>query len=149
MACINTNDYGKSDYIGLWGVGKTMVINLAGLQGIPTQLYEAAKIDGANGFRQMLHITLPMLTPTLFLDLLTGMIGAFKMFTTVKVLTDGGPNNASLFYMLYLYKNAFSNYRMGYASTMFWVLFIIVGVFTLIIFKTSAKWVYYDGGNNE
>ncbi len=133
--------------ICLWGVGRTMIINLAGLQAIPTQLYEAAELDGCSKFHQMVHITLPMLTPTLFLNLLTGMIGAFKMFTTVKVLTDGGPNNASLFYMLYLYKNAFVNYRMGYASAMSWVLFLIVGVFTLLIFKTSSKWVYYDGGN--
>lgn len=133
--------------INLWGCGRSMIINLAGLQGVPTSLYEAARIDGANKWQQLKRITLPMLTPTIFLNLMTGMIGAFKMFTTVKILTDGGPNNASMFYMLYLYKNAFGNYRMGYACAMSWLLFIIVGAFTLLIFKSSSSWVHYDGGD--
>lgn len=132
--------------IHLWGVGRAMIINLAGLQSIPTQLYEAADIDGCSKFRQAFKITLPMLTPTIFLNLLTGMIGAFKTFSMVKVLTDGGPNNASEFFMLYLYENAFANYRMGYASAMSWLLFIIVAVLTLLVFRSSRSWVYYDGG---
>lgn len=135
--------------INLWGVGKTMIINLAGLQSIPTQLYEASEIEGCGKFRQTISITLPMLTPTLFFNLMTGLIGAFKAFTMVRVLTNGGPNDASLFYMLYLYKNAFVNYRMGYASAMSWLLFAIVTVITLLVFKTSKSWVYYEGGEKN
>lgn len=122
-----------------------MIINLAGMQSIPTQLYEAATVDGCGKIRQVFSIMLPMMSPTIFLNLITGMIGAFKTFTMVQVLTDGGPNNASLFYMLYLYKNAFKNYKMGYASAMSWFLFLIVAVLTLLVFKTSKSWVHYDG----
>lgn len=131
--------------IHLWGCGKSMIINLAGMQSIPTQLYEAATVDGCGKIRQVFSIMLPMMSPTIFLNLITGMIGAFKTFTMVQVLTDGGPNNASLFYMLYLYKNAFKNYKMGYASAMSWFLFLIVAVLTLLVFKTSKSWVHYDG----
>ena len=131
--------------IHLWGCGKSMIINLAGMQSIPTQLYEPATVDGCGKIRQVFSIMLPMMSPTIFLNLITGMIGAFKTFTMVQVLTDGGPNNASLFYMLYLYKNAFKNYKMGYASAMSWFLFLIVAVLTLLVFKTSKSWVHYDG----
>ncbi|MBQ9299135.1 MAG: sugar ABC transporter permease [Clostridia bacterium] len=132
--------------IHLWGCGRAIIINLSGMQGIPTQLYEAAEIDGASKFRQVFAITIPMLTPTIFLNLLTGMIGAFKSFAMVNVLTQGGPNNASKFYMLYLFENAFKNYRMGYASAMSWLLFLIVAILTLMIFKSSNSWVHYSGG---
>lgn len=91
------------------------------------------------------HITLPMMTPVLFMNLLIGVIGAFKTFTQFKVLTNGGPDNASLVYMLYLYKNAFVNFRLGYANAMSIILFLIVGALTIILFKTSDKWVYYGG----
>ncbi len=130
--------------IHLWGCGKSMIINLAGMQSIPTQLYEAATVDGCGKARQVFSIMLPMMSPTIFLNLITGIISAFKTFTMVQVLTDGGPNNASLFYMLYLYKNAFQYYRMGYASAMSWFLFILVAVLTLLVFKTSKSWVYYE-----
>lgn len=131
--------------IHLWGCGKSMIINLAGMQSIPTQLYEAATVDGCGKVRQVFSIMIPMMSPTIFLNLITGIISAFKTFTMVQVLTDGGPNNASLFYMLYLYKNAFQYYRMGYASAMSWFLFILVAVLTLLVFKTSKSWVYYEG----
>ncbi len=135
--------------IHLWSVGRSMIINLSGLQSIPTQLYEAADIDGCGKIRQVFTITLPMLTPTIFLNLLTGMIGAFKSFSMVNVLTGGGPNNASKFYMLYLYENAFANYRMGYASAMSWLLFAIVAGLTLVVFRSSRSWVYYAGGTEK
>lgn len=131
--------------INLWQSGKMMLINLAGLQSIPTELYEAADMEGCGKLRQMFHITFPMMSPVLFMNLLMGIIGAFKSFTLFKILTDGGPDNASLVYMLYLYKNAFVNFKLGYANAMSVFLFVIVGALTLIIFKTSRKWVYYEG----
>ncbi|MDO4267172.1 MAG: sugar ABC transporter permease [Eubacteriales bacterium] len=132
-------------FINLWQSGKMMIINLAGLQGIPTVLYEAADLDGCSKLRQVYHITLPMMTPVLFMNLLMGMIGAFKSFTLFKILTDGGPNNASLVYMLYLYKNAFVNFKLGYANAMSVLLFVIVGFLTVLVFRTSKKWVFYGG----
>lgn len=132
-------------FINLWQSGKMMIINLAGLQGIPTALYEAAELDGCSKLKQVFHITLPMMTPVLFMNLLMGLIGAFKSFTLFKILTDGGPNNASLVYMLYLYKNAFVNFKLGYANAMSVLLFIIVGFLTVLVFRTSKRWVYYGG----
>ncbi len=131
--------------IHLWGCGKSIIINLAGMQGIPTQLYEAATVDGCGKVRQVFSIMIPMMSPTIFLNLITGIIGAFKSFTMVQVLTNGGPDNASMVFMLYLYKNAFQNYRMGYASAMSWFLFVIVALLTLLVFKTSKSWVHYEG----
>lgn len=132
-------------FISLWQSGKMIIINLSGLQGIPTALYEAAELDGCSKLKQVFHITLPMMTPVLFMNLLIGLIGAFKTFTQIKVLTDGGPDNASLVYMLYLYKNAFVNFKLGYANAMSILLFVIVGALTILVFKTSNKWVYYGG----
>lgn len=132
-------------FISLWQSGKMIIINLSGLQAIPTALYEAAELDGCSKLRQVFHITLPMMTPVLFMNLLIGLIGAFKTFTQIKVLTDGGPDNASLVYMLYLYKNAFVNFKLGYANAMSILLFVIVGALTILVFKTSNKWVYYGG----
>lgn len=131
--------------ISLWQSGKMMIINLAGLQSIPTELYEAADIDGCGKLRQIFVITLPLTTPVLFMNLLLGLIGAFKSFTMFRVLTDGGPNDSSLVYMLYLYRNAFQNYKLGYANAMSIVLFVIVGILTVIVYKSSKSWVYYGG----
>ena len=133
-------------FISLWQSGKMVIINLAGIQGIPTALYEAADLDGCSKFKQAFHITLPLLTPVLFMNLILGMIGAFKSFTMFKVLTNGGPNNASLVYMLHLYNNAFANYKLGYANAMSVFLFIIVAALTLLVFRSSKRWVYYGGG---
>lgn len=131
--------------MSLWGVGGGMIIYLAGLQGIPTSLYEAAQIDGANRWQQLTRITLPLMSPVIFYNLVTGIIGTFQYFTDAYVLTGGGPVDATLFYNLYLYKQAFTYRNMGYASALAWVLFVIVLVFTLLVFKSSDLWVYYEG----
>lgn len=132
-------------FISLWQSGKMIIINLSGLQSIPTSYYEAADLDGCSKWRQVFHITLPMMSPVLFMNLLMGLIGAFKTFTQIKILTDGGPDNASLVYMLYIYKNAFVNFRLGYANAMSVLLFVIVGALTIVIFRSSNKWVFYGG----
>lgn len=131
--------------ISLWQSGKLIIINLSGLQGIPTSLYEAADLDGCSKLRQVFYITMPLMTPVLFMNLIMGLIGAFKSFTLIKILTDGGPDNASLVYMLYLYKNAFVNFKLGYANAMSILLFVIVGALTILVFRSSEKWVYYGG----
>jgi multiple sugar transport system permease protein len=131
--------------MSLWGIGGGMVINLAGLQGIPTDLYDAASIDGAGRVRQFFHITIPMLSPVLLFNLVMGVIDAFQYFTNAYIMTGGGPGRATLFYNLYLYQNAFKYYKMGYASALAWVLFVIILLLTLLIFKSSPLWVYYEG----
>ena len=130
-------------FINLWQSGKMIIINLSGLQAIPTSYYEAADLDGCSKLKQVFYITLPMMTPVIFMNLLLGLIGAFKTFTQIKVLTEGGPNNASLVYMLYIYKTAFVNFKLGYANAMSVLLFIIVGALTIIVFRSSNRWVYY------
>jgi len=130
--------------MGLWGVGGGMVIYLAGLQGIPTDLYEAAEIDGANRWHRVRHVTLPMLSPVIFFQLIMGIIGAMQIFTSGYILTQGGPANASLFYMLYLYRQAFQYFHMGYASALAWVLFLCILFLTLMVFRTASSWVYYE-----
>lgn len=130
--------------MSLWGAGGNMLIFLAGLQGIPTQLYEAATIDGAGAWRRFAHITLPMMSPTLFFVLVTDTIYAFQIFATTYVMTAGGPANSTLMYVLYLYNLAFKQFRMGYASALAWVFFIIIMVVTLLIFRSSDAWVYYE-----
>jgi multiple sugar transport system permease protein len=131
--------------MSLWGVGAGTIIYLAGLQGIPTDLYEAAEVDGARGWGRFRHITLPLMTPVLFFQLIVGLIGALQVFTQAFITTNGGPNNATLFVLLYLYRNAFQYFRMGYASALAWVLFIYILVLTLVMFRWSAAWVYYEG----
>lgn len=133
--------------MSLWSVGGNIIIYLAGLQGVPTDLYDAAKVDGATAWQRFRHVTLPMTTPVIFYNLILGLIGTFQYFTEVYVLTNGtgNPVRSTLFYNLYLYQNAFRYFHMGYASTMAWVLFIIVLGFTLLIFRSSDAWVYYEG----
>jgi multiple sugar transport system permease protein len=133
--------------MSLWSVGGSMIIYLAGLQGIPTALYEAATIDGANVFQKFTRITIPMMTPVIFYNLVLGLIGAFNYFTEVYVATSGtgGPVRSTLFYNLYLYQNAFKFFDMGYASGLAWVLFLIVLIVTLLVFRSSPYWVYYEG----
>jgi multiple sugar transport system permease protein len=136
--------------MSLWGIGGgRMIIFLAGLQGIPDDLYEAASLDGAKGWAVFRHVTLPMLSPTIFFNLILGIIGSFQVFTSAFVMTGGGPNNATMMYVLYLYNNAFRYFKLGKASAMAWVLFAILLVFTVIQFKNAAKWVYYEGGEKE
>lgn len=131
--------------MSLWGVGAGAIIYLAGLQGIPTDLYEAAEVDGARGWDRFWAITIPMMTPVLFFQLVTGLIAALQIFTQAFIMTDGGPNNATLFLLLYLYRNAFQYFRMGYASALAWVLFAYILVLTLILFRSSNLWVFYEG----
>ena len=130
--------------MNIWGAGGNMLVFLAGLQGIPTELYEAATIDGAGTGRRFLHITLPMISPTLFFVLVTDMIWTFQVFTNVFVMTNGGPANSTLMYVLYLYNLAFRQYRMGFASALAWVFFIVIMVLTIVIFRSSSAWVYYE-----
>jgi multiple sugar transport system permease protein len=122
-----------------------MVIYLAGLQGIPVELYEAAEIDGATGAQKIAKITVPLMTPTLFFNLVMGIIGSFQVFTAAFLMTGGGPLNATLFYMLHLYNNAFRYFKMGYSSALAAVLFVIILSLTLFVNKTSDRWVYYGG----
>ncbi len=130
--------------MSLWGIGGPMLIYLAGLQGIPTQLYEAAEIDGATGIHKFRHITLPLITPVIFYNAVMSLIGSFQVFTQSFVITQGGPNYASYFYVLYLYQNAFQYFRMGYASALAWILFCIILVATIVMFRLSNRWVYYE-----
>lgn len=130
--------------VSLWGIGASMVIYLAGLQGIPQHLYEAASIDGANAWQKFRNITIPMMSPVLFFNLIVGLIAAFQVFDVAYVATRGGPVDSTLFYVLYLWYNAFDYFRMGYASAMAWVLFVIILVVTLITFKGVARHVYYE-----
>lgn len=131
--------------MGVWGAGSNMLLYLAGLQGIPTPLYEAASIDGANGWQRFSRITIPMLSPTIFFNLVMTLIGAFQVFTQSFVITSGGPNNATLTIVLFLYRKGFEQLHFGYASAVAWVLFVIIMAFTLLVFRSSTTWVYYEG----
>lgn len=130
--------------MSLWGVGGSVVLLLAGMKGIPQELYEAADIDGASGFQSFTRVTVPMLSPIIFFNLVMGIIAAFQTFAQVFIVTAGGPNNASMMMVPYLFTNAFRFFKMGYASAMAWILFIIILVLTLIVFKSSALWVHYE-----
>ncbi|MFB3896383.1 MAG: carbohydrate ABC transporter permease [bacterium] len=132
-------------FMGVWGVGNTIIIFLAGLQDVPQQLYESAEIDGATAWRKLWHITLPMLSPVIFFNVIMGIIGSFQYFTQVWIMTRGGPQDTTLFYALYLFNNAFLFSKMGYASAMAWVLFLITLLCTITVFKSSARWIYYAG----
>jgi multiple sugar transport system permease protein len=131
--------------MSVWAVGADMVIYLAALQGVPTELYEAAEVDGASSSRRFWHITLPMISPVLFFQLVMGIIYALQTFTQGFIMTRGGPNNATLFYVLHLYRSAFQYFRMGYASSLAWLLFIYILILTLLVFRSSARWVFYSG----
>lgn len=131
-------------FMSLWGFGGTMLIYLAGLQGMPTELYEAARVDGASRWRQHWHITLPMLSNVTFFNLVMGIIGSLQVFAEPFVLTGGGPNNSTMLLPLYLYQNAFTYLKMGYASAIAWVAFGIVMILTLLVFKSSPMWVHSE-----
>jgi multiple sugar transport system permease protein len=131
--------------MSMWGAGGTAVIFLAGLQGVPRSLYEAAEIDGANTWQRFWNITIPMMTPVIFFNLIMGTIASFQVFTAAYVMTSGGPQDSTLFYVLYLFRQGFQLLRMGYAAAMAWILFIIILVLTLIQFRLADRWVYYEG----
>ena len=132
--------------MAVWAAaGRNMIIYLSGLQGISNELYEASAIDGAGYWRQFWRITLPLLTPVIFFNLITGMIDTFKLFTQAYVMTEGGPRNQSLFFTYYLFQKGFMQYQMGYASAMAVVVFIIIMALTLLVFRWSKAWVFYEG----
>ena len=131
-------------FMSLWSVGGAMIILLAGLQDIPQHLYEAAALDGAGEIAKFRHITLPMLSPVLFFNLVLGIIAGFQYFAQAYVMTQGGPLNATLFYALYLYLNAFNFLKMGYAAALAWILFLIIIVVTIWQVRLARRWVYYE-----
>jgi multiple sugar transport system permease protein len=143
--------------MSLWGIGANMVILLAGLQGIPSHLYEAARIDGANKLHELWNVTLPMLSPVLFYVIVISIINSFQIFTIVYVMTSGtgssgstvgGPGTATLVYVVYMFQNAFIYQKMGYASALAWILLMIILVLTWLQFVASRRWVYYEGGSD-
>ena len=130
--------------MSLWGIGGAMIIFLAGLQGVPQELYDAAQVDGAGRLMSFRHVTWPMLTPVVFFNLVMGVIGSFQTFTASYVMTLGGPANATLFYVLYLYRNAFQYFKMGKACALAWILFLIVLALTALVIRSSSLWVFYE-----
>lgn len=130
--------------MSFWAVGNPMIIYLAGLQNIPDSLYEASEIDGASKWQQLWHVTLPMLSPTIFFNVIVGIIQVFQYFVPAYVMTNGGPQGSTMFYSLYAYQTAFDDFRMGYASALAWLLFLIVLGSTLVAFYGSKKWVHYN-----
>lgn len=131
--------------MSLWGIGPQMVIFLAGLQNVPAELLEAAQIDGATSWQRFWSVSLPILSPVLFFNFVIGIIGSFQVFTNAFVMTNGGPQNATLFMVLYIYLNAFRFFRMGYAATLAWMLFWIIMFFTFLQFRIGNRLVYYEG----
>lgn len=130
--------------MGVWGIGNTIIIYLSGLQGVGEELYEASSIDGANSFQGFFKITLPMISPTIFFNVVMAVISSFQYFTQAFVMTEGGPLNSTLFYNLYLYTKAYKELKMGYAAALAWIMFIIILFFTLLVIKSSSFWVYYQ-----
>lgn len=131
--------------MSLWSSGGAMIIFLAGLQGVPQHLHEAAMIDGAGRWPRFWHVTVPMMTPTIFFVMVLGVIGSFQVFTAAYIMTGGGPSNSTLFYMLYLYQQAFNFLNMGYASAMAWLLLLIILLLTVAQLWLAPRWVYYEG----
>jgi multiple sugar transport system permease protein len=134
--------------MAVWGFGNTALIFLAGLQGVPRDLYEAAECDGANPLRRVWHVTLPAISPIVLFNLITGLIAAFQVFDVAFVMTEGGPNDATYFYIYYLYTKAFTEGQLGIASAMAWILFLIIVVITLLIFRTARHWVFTEGSRS-
>jgi multiple sugar transport system permease protein len=137
--------------VAFWtGLGSTMLIFLAGLQGVPTHLYEAAALDGASAWRRLWNVTIPMMSPIIFFNLVLGVIGSFQAFTTVYLIytpTGGGsagPSDSGMLYLVYLYRNTFQYFRVGYAAALSWVLFSIIVLLTLFLFRMQRRWVYYE-----
>jgi multiple sugar transport system permease protein len=137
--------------MSLWGLGAPLIIYLAALQNVPTELYEAAELDGAGPWKRFRHITIPMISPVILFNVIVGIIGSFQVFTQIYVITNGrgGPNYASLVYVLYLFQNAFRNFRMGYASAQAWILFWVIFGLTILALRVSRGHVYYESpGDN-
>jgi multiple sugar transport system permease protein len=132
--------------MSLWGIGPQMIIFLAGLQNVPMELMEAAEIDGASTWRRFRNITLPLMSPVIFFNLVVGIIGSFQVFVGAFIMTNGGPQNATLFMVLYIYRQGFTYFDMGFAALLSWLLFFVIMIFTGIQFRASNRWVYYEVG---
>lgn len=135
--------------MSFWGWGRSMALYLGGMQSIPGELYEAAAMDGAGSFRQFFKITLPLLSPTIFFNLVLSIIATFQSFTSAFVATNGGPLDSTLFLVLYIYRQAFEFFHMGYAAALAWVLFAIILVLTLVLLRSQKFWVFYLGARND
>lgn len=135
--------------MGVWQFGSSMLIFLSALKQIPGSLYESAQVDGANGMTTFWKITMPMLTPTIFFNLILQIINGFRVFTESYVITNGGPLDSTLSYVLYLYRRAFTYFDMGYSCALAWVLVAIIAVFTVVLFKTQNNWVHYESGGDD
>ncbi|MDD5659672.1 MAG: sugar ABC transporter permease, partial [Actinomycetota bacterium] len=131
-------------FMEIWAVGFSMVLILSAMKGVPLEIYEAAALDGANKVRQFFNITIPMITPVIFFNLIMGIIRCLQVFSQVYIMTKGGPNNASNMIVPYLFDNAFKFYRMGYASSIAWILFVIIILITLLVLRSSSVWVFYE-----
>ncbi len=140
--------------IGLWGIGQTMIIFLAALLDVPKQLYEAAEIEGANLWQRFRHVTLPMISPVIFFSVIIGMIQGFQYFTQAYVISRSGdqthpvgyPQDSLLFYLSHLYQQGFEGFHMGYAAALSWVMFIVTMTCTILLIRSSHRWVHYQGG---
>ena len=130
--------------MSLWGTGGSMLIFLAALQNVPDELYEAAELDGAGTWQKFVSVTVPQISPAIFFNLIMGIIGSFQVFAQAFLMTNGGPNKATLFYVLYLYNKAFRDFEIGYASALAWILFVIIMAFALLVLRSSKLWVYYE-----
>ncbi len=133
----------------LWGMGGSMLIWISGLRSISTDLYDAAKVDGANAWHQFWSVTLPMLSPVMLFNLIIGIISSLQIFTQAEVVTAGGPLHATFFIVLYIYQEAFQDFKMGYASAIAWMLFLLIALLTVLVLRTSGSWVYYAGGDRR
>jgi multiple sugar transport system permease protein len=131
-------------FMRIWVMGTQMVIFLAGLQNVPAALLEAAELDGAGPWHKFWHVTVPLMTPVIFFNLIVGIIGNFQVFAPALIMTKGGPEDATLFMVLYIYRNAFEYSRIGYAATLSWVLFLVIMALTFVQFRFSGRWVYYE-----
>ena len=130
--------------MGIWGIGTDIIIFLAGLQSVPESLYDAAKVDGAGSLRQFWHVTIPMVSPVILFNLIISIIQSFQVFDLAYIMTDGGPGTETLFYVLYIFRNGFEFFRMGYASALAWILFLIILSLTFLNFRISGHWVHYE-----
>ena len=133
--------------MSLWGAGGGMVLYLAAMQSVPTELYDASKIDGATAWRRLWAVTIPMTSPVILFMLIMGIIGSFQVFTGIFLITRGGPANATLTYVVYLFNNGWQYFKMGYAAALAWVLFLIIMSLTLLTLKLTGRMVYYEGGS--
>lgn len=136
-------------FMSMWGCGSTMIIYLAGIQGVSQDLREAVRIDGGNYWHELINVIIPMVSPTIFFNVLMGLVGSFQVFNQAFLMTGGGPNNKSLFYSYYLYSTAFKQNKMGYACALGWVMFIIMIIFTALFFKTFTKRVFFEGSDSQ